>query len=305
MSNPVIQLPWSGLLLPILLLPACFWLALVAMRRMATSLESLTDGQLPGAESLTVSSPLHTWDPRGKIVGILSFALCTVSLNQPVLVLLALTTALLLIAVGRLPWSRPARRLLAMNGFLAMFLIVMPLTAVIRPDDTLIVFGSLDSWPVNLRGLLLALLILGKAWTVALLMEPLLATAPLSTTLEGLSHLGAPRRVGELLLLTHRYIHVFFAELTRLRNGMEARAFQPGLRVGSLRDYGNFVGMLLVRSFERTHRVYDAMRARGYRGSMPNRLALTFRPADVVKTALLLGLGLALLLADRLPGGLI
>lgn len=304
MSNPVIHLPWIGLLLPILLLSVTLWLALIAMRRMAANLESQTDGQLPSAESLAVASPLHTWDPRGKMVGILLFALCTVSLNRPGLVLLALTTAVALIAVGRLPWSRPARRLAAMNGFLAMFLIVMPLTAVVHPGDTLIVFGNLSSWSVNLRGLLLALVIIGKAWTVALLMEPLLATAPLSATLEGLSRLGAPRRVGELLLLTHRYIHVFFAELARLRNGMEARAFQPGLRIDSLRDYGNFVGMLLVRSFERTHRVYDAMRARGYRGSMPNHHNLTFRPADSLKTALLLGIGLALLLADRMSGRL-
>ncbi len=304
MTNPILQLPWPVLVLLLGLLVACLWLALVAARRMAGAVESGPDGMLPllgGAAAQR--SPLHDWDPRFKIAAILAFAFLVVSLRQPPLVAAALAVALMIIPLGRLPWSRPLRRIAAMNGFLAMFLVVMPLTAVVRPGDALIVFGGLESWPFNLRGLLLALTIVGKAWCVALLMEPLLATAPLGATLEGLARLGVPRRVGELLLIAHRYIHVFFDEQQRMRSGMVARAFRPDHRLDRMRDYGNFVGMLLVRSYERTHRVFEAMQARGYAGAMPGHYRFTANAADWLKTILLLAFGIGLLLADRLAGG--
>jgi cobalt/nickel transport system permease protein len=266
MTNPTLHLPWPTLVILLGLLVACFWLALAAVRKMASALESQPDGMLPLIDSNELSSSvLHSWDPRFKIVAIITFAFLVVSLKQAAFVGAALVTAVMIIGLGRLSWDR--------------------------------------SLPLNLRGLQLALVIIGKAWTVALLMEPLLATAPLGTTLEGLTRLGVPARVGELLLISHRYIHVFFGELQRMRNGMEARAFRADYRCDRLKDYGNFVGMLLVRSFERTHRVYDAMLARGYAGTMPGQYDFKGKPSDWLKTILLVVIGFGLLLADRFAGG--
>ena len=304
MTNPTLQLPWPTLLLLLGLFVACFWLALTAVRNMAGALESRPDGILPLIGSAEpAKSLLHCWDPRFKIVAIVVFVFLVVSLQQPIYIGVALIISIITILVGRLTWSRSLRRIMAMNGFLVMFLVVMPLTAVVQPGDSLIVFSGLESWPLNLRGLQLALVIIGKAWTVALLMEPLLATAPFGATLEGLTRLGVPQRVGELLLIAHRYIHVFFGELQRMRSGMEARAFKADHRFDTIRDYGNFVGMLLVRSFERTHRVYDAMQARGYAGSMPGHYHFRGQVSDWLKLILLVALGVVLLLADRLAGG--
>lgn len=304
MTNPTIHLSLAILLVLVGLLLLCFWLATAAVRRMASAMQAQPESMLPliGCES-PQSSLVHDWDPRFKIVGLIVFIFLVVSLQRLPFVAAALGVAVSVVAVARLPWGRSLRRIMAMNGFLAMFLIVMPLTALVRPDDTLIVFAGIDNWPFNLRGLDLALVIIGKAWTVALLMEPLLATAPLAATLAGLSRLGIPARVGELLLITHRYIHVFADELQRMRNGMNARAFRPGHRLDTLKDYGNFVGMLLVRSFERTHRVYEAMQARGYSGTMPGHDLSRAYLSDWLKMLLLIAIGLGLLLVERMPGG--
>jgi len=304
MTNPTLHLPWPILALLLGLIIACFWLALKAVGQMAAALENQPDGLLPLIGSnASQHSPLHNWDPRFKIVAILTFAFLVVSLQQPVFVAIAFVVAIVMVPLGQLPWGRSLRRLMAMNGFLVMFLVVMPMTAVVLPGDSLLVFGEMEQWPLNLRGLQLALVIIGKAWTVALLMEPLLATAPLGATLEGLTRLGVPARVSELLLIAHRYIHVFHGELQRMRSGMDARAFKPDHRLDRMQDYGNFVGMLLVRSFERTHRVYDAMQARGYAGKMPGHVHFSAVAADWLKTLLLVAVGLVLLLTDRLGGG--
>jgi cobalt/nickel transport system permease protein len=60
--------------------------------------------------------------------------------------------------------------------------------------------------------------------------------------------------------------------------------------------------MLFVRSFERTERVFDAMRARGYTGRFPEQADLRLRAMDLVGAGLWLTVGVVLLLYDRMVG---
>jgi len=133
-----------------------------------------------------------------------------------------------------------------------------------------------------------------------LLMEPLLATAPLPVTLTGLTHMGVPQRITELLLITHRYLYVFVHEAHRMQIGMEVRGFRKATNMATLRTVGNFVGMLFVRSFERTERVHAAMLARGYQGQWPQPVTFKAKRSDYTKAGLSLGLGVLLLICDQL-----
>jgi len=178
----------------------------------------------------------------------------------------------------------------------------MPLTAVTRPGDTLLLFGSFDWLSFNLRGLQLALAIAGKACAVALLMEPLLATAALPRTVEGLIRLGVPEKVGQMILLAHRYVFVFLEEARRMSVGMQVRGFRRKSSVETLQVMGNFLGMLFVRSFERTHRVYAAMQARGYQGRFPAPFYFKVTAGDWLHASVWLLLGIGLVLFDRLGG---
>jgi cobalt/nickel transport system permease protein len=81
---------------------------------------------------------------------------------------------------------------------------------------------------------------------------------------------------------------------------MRARGFAPRLDLRTWRAYGNFTGMLLVRSMERAERVEESMRCRGFSGKFPLR---TTRPLGLVDFAFLLGLACALaalIILDRL-----
>jgi cobalt/nickel transport system permease protein len=189
-----------------------------------------------------------------------------------------------------------------MSGFLGMFLLIMPLTVVTHPEDILLVFSGLEFLSFNLRGLQLALAIVGKACAVALLMEPLLATASLARTVEGLTRLGVPEKVAQMILLAHRYIFVFLEEARRMKTGMQVRGFQPRTSTETLQVMGNFLGMLFVRSFERTHRVYAAMQSRGYRGRFPAPFYFEVTAGDWLHAGVWLLLGIGLLVFDRLGG---
>jgi len=245
-------------------------------------------------------STIHRWDVRFKLASFLILAFLVVSLKHPQTALAALLLAFVGYRAACIPWRRGFKRLLGMSGFLSMFLLMLPLTAVHQSGDLLLVFGQLDWLSFNMRGLDLAVLIILRATTVALLMEPLLATAPLPVTLAGLSRMGVPQRITELLLITHRYLYVFVHEARRMQIGMEVRGFLKATNFATLRTVGNFVGMLFVRSFERTERVHSAMLARGYQGHLPQPVDFQANKSDYFKSALCLGIGLLLLGCDYL-----
>ena len=242
----------------------------------------------------------HQWDPRFKIVSLLFFCFFVVALRSLLWSSVALGCGVLAALACRIPLHRAGKRLLAMAGFLSMFLLILPLTAPLRPGEILVYLPGLPGLPLHGDGFFLALTIAVKACAVALIMEPLFATAPLGVTLAALSRLGIPPPIGQMVLLAHRYIFVFLQEMTRMYRGMRVRGFTPASDIATMNAMGNFLGMLFVRSFERTQRVYDAMLCRGYAGSFPSFTCFNATGKDWAKAVFSGMLGVVLLLFDRL-----
>lgn len=300
-----IQLPlWQ---LPLLIIAPLAVLAglVTGLRRLARQRSSPgeePDWSVPPLEDAPGRSPLHRWDVRCKIVTILAYSFMVTALHQLAAALSAIVFSIVVLAVARSSLSKVLVRLLAIVGFVTMFLVIMPFTVPLRDGDTVIIFGGLAWFDFNLRGLLLAGTIAAKAVAITLLMEPLLSTAPLPVTLQGLSRLGAPEMIGQMVLLSYRYLHVFRHEARRMADGMQVRGFRKRTNIVTLRAVANFLGMLFVRSFERTERVFDAMRARGYRGRFPDPVVLRLRAGDLVLSGLWLSVGAALIVYDRMIG---
>ncbi len=251
-------------------------------------------------DKATTRSFFHRWDVRFKLVSLITFAFFVVAVRSLPAASAAMLMGLVCVPLARLPFHRTLRRLLAMSGFLAMFIVIMPLTVPTQAEDTLVAFTGLEGISFNLRGAILALTICCKAFAVALLMEPLLATAPLSVTLEGLSRLGVPDKITRMIHLAHRYIFVFLEETRRMATGMKVRGFRKRTNMETLRVTGNFLGMLFVRGFERTYRVYDAMLARGYDGTFQELHRFRSSTGDWLKATFWILLGVVLLGVDRL-----
>jgi cobalt/nickel transport system permease protein len=305
-SVHVLELPLKSLVLAagggIVLLALTLWLL-----RRAPSDKTLNqspgepDWSLPTIDSQAhLDSPFHRWDPRVKIVSLVFFMFCAASLTQLLWASLVLLGAVAAVGVACIPLRQMLRRLAGMAGFLGMFLLVMPITVPARSGDTLVVFNHLAFLPFNLRGFMLALLICLKASGIAVLVEPLLATAPFSVTVQALGRLRIPSMVCQMILLAHRYIFVFQHESARMIKGMWARGFRKRTNVETLRTLGNFLGMLLVRSFERTQRVYQAMLARGYSGKLAAGVDFHAGAGDWFKGACWVLAGLVIACVDRI-----
>ncbi|MFV0438162.1 MAG: cobalt ECF transporter T component CbiQ [Desulfopila sp.] len=240
----------------------------------------------------------HQWDPRLKLVSLFVYCFLVVSLHTLFWSGIAFVISTLALLTCNIPLARAGKRLLAMLGFLSMFLLIVPFTSPLRPDETLVYFPGLSGFPFHMAGFSLALAIVVKACAIALMMEPLFGTAPLAVTLQGMSRLGLPSAIGQMVLLSHRYIFVFVGEMRRMYRGMRVRGFVPATNVATMKTMGNFLGMLFVRSFDRTQRVYDAMLSRGYNGQFPSFIHFATTGKDWAKGLLWLTLGLLLLLAD-------
>ncbi len=242
----------------------------------------------------------HDWDPRYKIASLFIYCFLVVSIHSVFWSFISLIISFLAVISSHLPWSGSIRRLKAMMGFLGMFLIVMPFTVPARSNEILIIVGNFSQFPFHITGFLLAVKIILKACAIALMMEPLFATAPLAVTLNGLAAIGIPLTICQMVLLSHRYIFVFLHEMKRMYRGMMVRGFRPCTSFDTLRTVGNFMGMLFVRSFDRTQRVYDAMLCRGYNGTFPTYVHFKGERSDKIKAVMWLACGIILLILDRL-----
>ncbi|MGD9949367.1 MAG: cobalt ECF transporter T component CbiQ [Desulfobulbus sp.] len=242
----------------------------------------------------------HSWAPAVKIAALLATSFLIVSLRNLPWAFAALLFCVLAVQLTGMSWVRPLKRLAALAGFLGMLVILLPLTSPVHAGDTVLLLPWLRSWPINLAGGLLALTIVCKAVAVALLMEPMLATSSLSQTLQGFTDLGLPSSLNQMILLCHRYIFVFQEEMRRMQRSMRVRGFAARTNLATLRTMGNGFGMLFIRSFERTERVYEAMLSRGYQGGFPGEVRQKITTLDLVKGTLFIMIGLLLLAGDRL-----
>ncbi|NLX19087.1 MAG: cobalt ECF transporter T component CbiQ [Desulfobulbus sp.] len=246
------------------------------------------------------SSFFHSWHPSVKVGTLCASCFLIVSLNTLTWSLAAVGICILAVLLARTPWERLSRRLVAISGFLAMLVVLLPFTSAVRPEDTVFLIFGMENWPFHQRGLIVALTIVCKAVSVVLLMEPMLATAPFSRTLQGFSGLGLPRKLLSMIALCHRYLFVFREEILYMQRAMRVRGFVPRTNLATMRIMGNCFGMLFIRSFERTERIYEAMLSRGYRGSFPAGPEPPKTVYDFIKAAICLVIALLLLSVDRI-----
>lgn len=205
-------------------------------------------------------SLIHRLDPRVRIVMSTVFAMIVVWGQDIGMLMTALAMAVVLAVSAQLSLAMTLRRILAMELFILAMLLTLPFTL---PGETLFQWGPLVA---SEEGVQRALIIVLKANAVILVVLTLVGTLEVTTLGHALHHLRIPAKLVHLLLFTVRYISVLQREYQRLRLAMTARAFAPRSNWHTWRSYGYLVGMLLIRSLERSERIQSAMLCRGFHG---------------------------------------
>ena len=219
-------------------------------------------------------SPIHRLDPRAKIVGLTGITVVAVSTAAwPAFAACAAALAAIAAAARVSPrtvWSR-------VKAILPLVVFVAALVPFVRGGP------SVQVGPVALSeaGLATFALVTVKATIGATGAVLLGATTSFPDILHGLERLRAPRLLVVIAAFMHRYVFVIAAEARRMRSALAARAYRPR-HLGQAGALGRLVTGLFLRSYERGERVYVAMLARGYAGTMPRFGVLGFGRADVL-----------------------
>lgn len=219
-----------------------------------------TDATLDGAGSRPASAAAFGIDPRSRILAAVLFALLIVSLNDVVALSLGLAFAVAAMFAARLPLGATLRKVATMDGFIIFMLAMLPFTT---PGKELFTIGPLTA---TLEGVVKAITIGLKANAIVMMLLALVGTVEATVLGHALHRLKVPESLVHLMLFTVRYIEVLQQEYGRLRTAMRARGFLPGNNLHTYRSIGYLLGMMLVRSLERSERIMDAMKCRGFQG---------------------------------------
>ena len=206
------------------------------------------------------NSLIHDLDPRIKIIVATLFSITVAVADRTDVLLLALLFSACCVILSSIPLLRVMRRLLLVNGFILLLWLLLPFT---YPGKTLLSVGPFDA---TAEGIRYAFTITIKSNTIILACIALLGTTSIFISVHALRHLHVPDKLVQLLFFSYRYIHVIHLEYLRLLNAMKVRCFRPRSNLRTYKAYAYLVGMMLLNSYDRSERVYDAMLCRGFKG---------------------------------------
>lgn len=207
-----------------------------------------------------LESPLHRWDPRAKVVGLLGL-IAAFGMMQKLGIPMLLTAAGIY-GLSRLPLGYLWRRIRYPGVFILTLVIVLPLMS---GETILWQWGGLA---LRREGLEQLGLIVCRFLSILTLSFVLLGTTPWVVLLKTLQSLGLPVLLTDMMALTYRYLFEVSETFGQMRQAMRLRGFrlaQRGIPDGrAMQQLAALLGTLLLRSYERSEQVYQAMRLRGY-----------------------------------------
>jgi len=208
-------------------------------------------------------------DPRVRMACAGGLALCISLLHTIAACCFGLALGLTLLAAANPPLRPLLQRLGAINVFVLFLWCVTPLTT---PGTPLAQWGFVA---VSAEGVRLALLASIKSNAIACAFLALVATMNAPTAGHALERLHCPPKLVFLFLFTARYVHVIAQEWRTLLVAARLRGFRSRTNMHTYRTLASLLGLLLVRSYERSLRVREAMVLRGFSGHF--RSVTTFR----------------------------
>lgn len=223
---------------------------------------------------------LHRVHPMAKLLVTLGYLAAVVSFPRTNLsgLIPFLSYPVIFAVLGEVPFKLLGKRLLPALPF------ILPLALSEWLLDRTPLF-SVGTFAVT-GGMISALVLCCKTLLTVSAVLLLAATTRLQDLSAALAAAHCPPFFIQQLNLTYRYLSVLAGEVGRMLSAYHLRA--PKVKGIAMRDMGSFVGQLLLRSFDRAARVYQAMKCRGFSGALTAGVKQSFATKDGVYAGLLL-----------------
>jgi len=240
------------------------------------------------------ASPVTRTAPAARVLGAVGLALAASLLPPgawaPMAATLALSFALAVAA--RIP---PGVLLLRASIPLAFLVLASVGILFMAPGSEVAALGPLR---VTGHGVVLFASAIARGAAAVIAGVVLVSTTPFPELVAALRELRLPRPVTSSLALAYRFLVVLAEEVGRVRRAAEVRNGGRG-RVAARRLAVGMAAAAFARSYDRSERVFRAMRVRGYRDTIPG---LTYRAVDAasaLRVGTLLAVAAALVVAGR------
>ena len=234
-----------------------------------------------------LSSPIHRWDPRLRIISIIALIFAIVLLYDLSLIVISTIFAIVLVYISKIPFSFILKRLRLVFVFVLPFFIIIPFTFT----HTGVAIASFGEIVVSYRGpesVLFAAMIVLKALTAVMLIFPMIGTSRIDITIKALEGLHMPNQLVQMFAFTYRYIFVLSDEFTRTERSLASRGFKRRTDMYTIVTISKSIAMLFVKSYERADRVFYAMRSKGYSGKIATLHEFNTRRQDWINTAVVI-----------------
>lgn len=244
-----------------------------------------------------INSPIHRWDARFKLVGMLGLIFSFSSVQDLRLMPVILGITLVIFLISHLPMAYLAARLRYPGIFLIAVAIVLP---IFSGSIVLMRLGPIALYQEGLTSLLL---IVVKFLCILTLGVVLFGSSTLITNIKAMRNLRLPPILADMMLLTYRYIFELGYDLKTMEMSMRLRNHRAGrFSLRSINTLASLSGTLLIRSYERAERIYKAMILRGYGnknlGVDAGQSIFSANPADIIAMVGFLITGVLLIFAE-------
>jgi cobalt/nickel transport system permease protein len=241
-----------------------------------------------GAESLVYIEDLssrkgilQTINPLAKLITIIAMivaSLCIFNLSYLVIICLV---PIILAAASRIP----LKHFFSRTALIPVFAAVISIPVLFLTHGSPIVSANLGitTLTVTSEGLIRFLVFTVRVWFCVASLTLLILSTGFEKALKLLSTIKVPTIVVQLFSLTYRYFFVSLHEAQSVLLAKEARTYvhKRTINMQALKDLGAVLATLFIRTYERSERVYLAMKARGFEIENNSKSSIpTFRLRD-------------------------
>jgi cobalt/nickel transport system permease protein len=251
---------------------------------------------MEGAEALVYVEDLsgkrgvmQAINPAAKLIAIVGMIVAALFITNLTHLLAICIVPLFLAVASRIPLKHFFER----TAMITLFSAIIALPAIFWTAGTVV-------WSTNIAGYTLAVTQQGltssavftvRVWFCVASLIMLVLSTGFDRTLKLLSSLKVPTMIVQLFSLTYRYFFVSIHEAQSVLMAKEARTYvhKRNINLQSLKDLGAVFSSLFIRTYERSERVYLAMKARGFEVSSDSKAAMPkLRMRDVAFASVLI-----------------
>lgn len=206
-----------------------------------------------------LDSVIHRWEQRSKLVALIALMFAFAFVDKLILLPLMLVVTAVLYRLSRLPLSFLRQRLRYPGLFILVVMILIPFAT---RGTVLLDLGFVS---ITVEGVRTVLLVATRFLCILTVGLVLFGTAPFLTSVKAMRSLRLPEIMVDMTLLAYRYLEELGETRITMQRASKLRGFQSNrLNLRTLRTLSGLAGSLMIRSYDRSERVYQAMRLRGY-----------------------------------------